>query len=521
MNSNPANSLRVSKSRLISGIQLKMAVVALVAMAGLGAFLSTVGAQTKPAAENLPPTTFRIGEKLTYELAFGRFQSAGFAELAVVSRGKLEGRDAVELEARLKTSELVSATFLPVDENRTTFAGADSGLPIYARLRSLRDIIPTDKINNYLPGTAPNHDIVTMIYRLRAIGGSGVVTFQEGEKIYSISAAPQNSEQVKTVAGEFETVVTSIQSDYLTEIGLTEVRINFTTDERKIPVLIRFKQEKNAVSLRLVGLQSIPDAPVATPTPTPTPVTTPTPTPTPAKTPSRDNQPLSANLPFVLGETLDYRISAGNAAAGEFRLQATERRLVPGVGDVLTLSFSTSKSGGADLFGGAETATALVDAESISPLRFTAKGFSGTMAGLNQSVFFDQVNGLATVNAGQGKLIPLNTHSLLSLVYAMRSFSLTKSLDPQNPIYDTRVSVFHGNQPLIFIIRPLENEVLTIGPERVVAQKLAILTGDPQLESLGIRVWLANDAKRTPLRFAIGRYTADLIRQSVILPEAK
>src|SRR6185369_14665958 len=107
----------------------------LVVFLGAAAFfvLKSVSAQSLEKTENLSPTPFRIGEKLTYTVSFGRIKNAGFAEVYVVSRGKLDGRDAVELHSKFKTNELVSAAFYLLDETRTTFASADTGLPLYIR----------------------------------------------------------------------------------------------------------------------------------------------------------------------------------------------------------------------------------------------------------------------------------------------------------------------------------------------------------------------------------------------------
>jgi hypothetical protein len=40
---------------------------------------------------------FRVGERLTYNFSFEKFKDVAYAELYVVSRGKLEGKDAIEL----------------------------------------------------------------------------------------------------------------------------------------------------------------------------------------------------------------------------------------------------------------------------------------------------------------------------------------------------------------------------------------------------------------------------------------
>src|SRR5690242_6633148 len=82
--------------------------VCLVIFLGATAFfaLKGVSAQSLEKAENLSPTPFRVGEKLTYTVSFGRYKNAGFAEIYAVSRGKIDGKDAVELHSKFKTNEL-------------------------------------------------------------------------------------------------------------------------------------------------------------------------------------------------------------------------------------------------------------------------------------------------------------------------------------------------------------------------------------------------------------------------------
>jgi hypothetical protein len=76
-------------------------------------------------------SAFPIGEKLTYQVSFGKFANAGFAEFQVVSRGKLSGKNVVELRSRIKTLEFVSATFLQLTGPGRFYASPDTGLPLY------------------------------------------------------------------------------------------------------------------------------------------------------------------------------------------------------------------------------------------------------------------------------------------------------------------------------------------------------------------------------------------------------
>jgi hypothetical protein len=482
--------------------------------------LKGVSAQTAEKPGNLPPTPFRIGERLTYTVSFGRFKNAGFAEMYAVSRGKLNDRDAVELQSKFKTNEIVSAACYFMDESRTTFAAADSGLPVYIRKTSNGGVSPTETVNNFLLVPTQNYDLLTLIYRLRNAGGIGSFLMQEDDKIYAVNAQTTVSERIKTDAGEYDTTVSTIQSEYFTSKGLKDFRINFSTDELKIPVSVRFKTAKGEFQALLASVQVVePDPetqPKQTPSPTPTPLPVITPTPTP--TPSLDNLPLSSNLPFVLGETLEYRITSNGQNDGAFLLQARERRTID-KRDTLFLTATISRAErGFGLFNPGDSITAQVNAESLAPYQFEAK-FTGGLSSFNQSVRFDQERGVAIFGGTNQAQIPLNTHSLLSLAYAIRSFNLKQVWDTKNPLMDTRVSVFYDSQFYVFTVRPLETAIFTRGTEKIPAQVLTIITGNPQLDALNLRIWLSNNEKRTPLRFVIGNYQADLVSETIIQPK--
>ncbi len=488
----------------------------LVVFFGMIAFfiLKSVSAQNAGKTETLPPTPFRIGERLTYNVSFGRFKNAGFAEIAVVSRGKLGEKDAIELHSKFKTNELVAAAFYLLDESRITYAAADSGLPLYIRKSSNAGIFPEETINNFLVTPTPNFDLLTLVYRIRNAGGIGSFLMQEDDKVYAVNAQTTVSETLKTDAGEFETTISTIQSDYFTERGFKDFRVNFSSGEEKIPVLVRFKTSKGEFRAVLASVQNVEPEPEAQPTPVPTPRPVQTPTPKPSPTPNLGNIPLSPNLPFVLGETLEYKITSNGQGVGAFFLQARERKTIDKK-DMLFLAATISKAEkGIGIFNTGDSILAQVSAETLSPFQFEVK-FTGTLSSFNQSARFDQERGIASFGGTNQVLIPVNTHSLLSLVYAIRSFNLKPSKDAKNPINDTRVAVFYGTQYYVFTLRPLEAELINLSGEKISAQMITVITGNQQLDALNLRVWLSNNEKRTPLRFSIGNYQADLVSETV------
>lgn len=462
-----------------------------------------------------PATNFRVGERLTYNFSFERFKDVAYAELFVASRGKLEGRDAVELQSKFKTVNLLSAAFYLIDETRTTFVSTESGLPLYSRKVSNAGVLPQEEIKNYLITPATNFDLLTMLYQTRNTGGIGNFQFQENGRVYNINFTPTGNERVKTDAGDFETVITTVQSDFLTENEIKELRINFSVDEQRIPVLLRFKTAKGEFRGSLSSIQVIDETPDATPTAVQTPVVVSTPKPVATPTPYIENQPLLPELPFVLGETLQYQVSNSGRKIATVTLQAKERKLYLNEDSLLLTATVTGIEPTNQIFGLNDGIRAWVNPETLAPKQIDLK-FSGFFAAYNQTTVFDQKSGTAVYDGTNRKEIPVGTHSILSLVYAIRSFNLKPSKDETNPINDTRVAVFLGSQPYVFTLRPANADLITLKGEKVSAQMITVITGNPTVDPQGLRVWLSNDQTRLPLRLSFGTFQADLISQTAL-----
>jgi len=456
------------------------------------------------------PTFFRIGEKLSYSVSFQNYNNVAFFETAIVSRGKFGGRDVVELRGRMKTFDIVSAAYSTIDENRTVYAAPDSGLPLYITRTINSEAIPKETKSNYLTTPTSNLDLLTLIYKVRESGGNGSFNFEESGETFVATFAGGAGEKVKTDAGEFETTLSTVQSPYFDARGIKDLRINFSSDEFKVPVMIRFKTLRGQFICKLTGLtveEVKPVGPTATPVPTPFPAATPKPKATPE--PYVDNQPLLHELAFELGETLEYKVTSAGQETGKVTLQARERKQIQGIDTLLLTATSSAITSNARPFILGDSMTARVNPDTLAPRSFEAK-FAGSLASLNQNLTFDPKTGAVTVGATKIDS-PVGTHSLLSLIYAMRSFNLKLSKNLNSPVNDTRVAVYWNDKTYIFVLRPNDFETITLNGEKVQAQMIAVKTGNPQLDALAIKVWLSIDDSRVPLRFSAGIYQADLI----------
>ena len=479
-------------------------------------FLPRAAAQTDTPV----PTFFRIGEKLSYNISFGKFSNGGYAEMYVASRGKMSGKDVVEIRSKATTQGLVGASFFLIDERRTVFAAPDTGLPLYIKRIASDGPLPMQTVSNFLKDPTPNFDLLTMIYKAREAGGVGTYPFVENDRVYTASFQTKGNEKVKTEAGGFDTTVSVVQSELFNANGIKEFKINFSNDVNRVPVLIRIKTAKGEFQASLLSVNV--DEPVvvtASPTPTPRPVTPPTrPTPRPTPTPEVyvDNQPLSPDLGFAIGESLVYNISSAGKPLAAITVSAVERKQFQRKDSLLLTAVVTGTENGTTAFRLGDAIRAQVDPDTLAPSWYQSK-FDSSFAGLNQTVTIDQKTGNVTFGAGAPFDGPVGTHCLLSLFYAMRSFNLQTSKDLTNPVNDTRVAVFWETKPYIFTLRPGNSTSLTINGQKVPAQQITVNTGIKQLDDLRIKVWLAAES-RVPVRIVFGAYQADL---AMPVPEAQ
>lgn len=470
-----------------------------------------------PVQSQESPSLFRVGEKLSYNVSFGKFANAAYAETFVASRGKLSGRDAVEIRGRVKTLEMVSAAFFMIDESRSVYAAPDTGLPLYITTNSKNTVLPQEKISNYLSQPASGYDFLSVLYKARGAGGAGTFPLFENDQASSVTFIPTNAERVRTDAGEFDTVISLVQSPALADAGIRDLRINFTIDDARIPLQIRFKTDKGDFRA-LVTAIALPAPVVAEETASPTPVPSPTLVTRPSPTPDQyvDNRALLPELGFQIGEVLEFDVSAAGRPLGRVAFNVQERRRFQNIDSLLLTATVTSVEPGTSALVLGESARTQVDPETLAP-SWASFNFTSAFPGLKQTVTFDSKTGDIKIGGSAGVEAPIGTHNLLSLFYAMRSFNLRPSKIANNPVNDTRVAVFWEERPLVFTLRPGNPQEIDIGSEKVFAQMIAINTLDPQLDKLALKVWLrASD--RVPIRISAGPIQADLISKSTRLP---
>jgi hypothetical protein len=460
----------------------------------------------------------RIGEKITYDVSIEHFDNAAFAETYVVSSGKVGDREAIEMRTRLKTLNLASAAFFLVDEATTTYMSPLTGLPIYSRREEWTSGLARSVVRDYADGPPMGHDLNTLMIAIRNAAQPGSYSIQEVDRTSPVTVQLIGAETVRSDVGTFETTAFSVQSDYFTERGISDLKVNLSNDQWRVPIAVRFKTSKGELRATVASINVIQPELEVEPVQPQIETPRPQPTPAPIATPEIyvDNSPLSADLPFALGETLEYRISSGGMEVGRATLKAESRTEFQRM-DSLLLTATLRPASGTVLFGSGDYLRTRVDPGSLTPQQFDIR-ITSPGNQILQTAGFDPRTSLITFG-GTPIEAPAGTHSVLSLLYAMRSFNLKPSRDNNNPTNDTRVAVFWDGKATIFFLRPSAPSLLDLGGEQIAAQQVSITTNNPQLEALAPKVWLSNDARRTPLRITLGAYQLDIINNSVSPPK--
>jgi len=480
-------------------------------------WLRASGGDYHAAAQTEANGPIRVGERLTYNISFDKFPNVAYAETYVVSRGKISGKEAIEIQSRLKSLNFLALSYLLVDTNRTTFVSPADGTTLFVKNVDNLTGAPIETVTNYVE-KGGSFDLTSMLFKIRASGGSGSFTMFENDKTYTVTFQSIGTETVKSDAGDFQASVIDVKSDYLTDNGYSGLKISITSDEKAIPVQFRLKTSKGEFRAVIASIKN------ATPEPTPTPSASPSPTPRPTPRPTAtpvayvDNQPLSG-MPFAIGENLVYSVNSGARNLGSVALSVQERKRVRDQ-DSLLLTATVTNAAGAEVFRATNGLRSNVNPDTLAPSDFELR-FDGPLSGFNQAARFNQANSTVTVTGNPQRIdVPVGTHNILSLIYAMRLYNLSPSKVAANPVNDTRVAVFWQGRPLIFTLRPAIPQDITIGGQKISAQQINVSTGNPQLDGLSLKVWLSNDERRIPLRFSIGNYQLELVLSSAgIQPE--
>ena len=521
------------------------------ALAALCLCPAALGQQQGRADVNASPFSqapYAVGERLTYTVSFSSFPTAAHVEMQTVERGSLYGREGVELRARVETIGVVAAALYALNNTYATFVDPSNGLP-YRAQQSIRQGGRVENVTqdynkslsdsalppgSEVPVTAGAYNLLSALYRIRALpltqGSTYALSVRHGESVYAAEVKVTGRETLKTNIGSSNAIVTEVRVRGNKEADDYRLRLYFTDDERHVPVLITARHRAGEIRVELASSEMLTGAPgiVAAATPAPTqpgiqlpPGQTPRVTP-PGTNPGAGAQPTPspapvappAELPFKPGEQLNFNFFLGAGAqpvgTASFVVRPKARYFNR---EGLQFAASLQTVGpGQTLFPVSDQLNSFVDASTVLPFRTELSLVEGKRRA-RFVVSADQSSGSALFEDGTRVEVPVGTHDLLSVFYALRSFDLT-------PGKRNAVSLLVNKRPRLLFITALRAATLQLGGQPIPAVELALNTSDPDGDKLMLRLWVSTDKRRLPLRLTavtpLGPVRADL----AIIPTA-
>lgn len=501
--------------------RLKFATACIVLV--LGAFVLSSSAQQTTQSQPFSPAPYRIGERLTYNISFSSFISAAHVELLVSGRGMFFGREGVQLKGHVETNGVVNAALFAINNDYITYVDLDSGLPYHGQqiIRETARTTETAAEFNQPAGTAAiparttasfpgTYDFFAAIYRVRALpltdGASYTLSLRQENQNYQLEIRVTGRETIKTNVGSFNTIVSQVRMKPETGSSYSS-KVYFSDDQRHVPVLAVSRISTGEIRAELAGsgFVATPPAPA---TPTPTPVAGTAPVRQPLIIPATPDDSGPSDLPFKVGEQLNYQVYLPTiqapVAAASFHVRARSKYFDHD-GFMFTLSAQTTNAL-QKLFVANDSMVSYVDPKTLLPFQTEFTFNEGRNRSANK-LTINQDYGTATTDKGQRIEIPIGTHDYLSYFYLVRTFNLS-------PPKRNAISILVNNKPKTLFVTGIKREAIQIGSQSIPAIQVSLTTDDPEPDKYQLRAWISDDKRRLPLRLTavtqLGPIRADL-----------
>ncbi|MBC8029185.1 MAG: DUF3108 domain-containing protein [Pyrinomonadaceae bacterium] len=499
----------------------------------LGALAFTsVAAQdrTEGASLSFSSAHYRVGERLTYNVSYSSFISAGYVELLVAARGTFFGREGMQLKGHVETKGTVNAAVLALNNDYITYVDPNTGLPFHGQqfIRAASRTSDTSADFNQPAGAAalapgrvrefPGvYDLLSAVYRIRALplkeNSTYYLTMRVENTDYQVEVKVTGQEVVKTNVGSFNTIVSRIWvKNGSDSYGM---KAYFSGDDRHVPVLVSARHATGEIRAELAASEFIatpPLPPASSPTPVAANPSTPRlPVAIPAQ-PSAPNDGALSGLPFKVGEQLNYQVYLPSikqpVATASFQVRARSKYFDK---DGLLFNLTAQTTNALQhLFFATDTIVTYVDPKTLLPFQAEHNLIEGRRRS-NTKLTINQDYGTATTDKNVRIEIPVGTHDYLSFFYALRTFNL-------NPPRRNAVSILVDNKPKTLFISALKRETIQLGSQTIPAIQISLTTDDAQSDKFQLRAWISDDARRLPLRLAAVTELGPVRAELAILP---
>ncbi|HEV2905580.1 MAG TPA: DUF3108 domain-containing protein [Pyrinomonadaceae bacterium] len=494
--------------------------------------LTAVHAQQNPEAAVAPfnPSVYRVGERLTYNISFAQFVSAAHVEMFVAGRGRYFEREGIELRAHVETSGIINVALLALNNDYITYVDAATGLPYRSQTivheagrnneaatdhnqAAGTEAIPGKLRAGEFPGT---YDLLSAVYRVRAMPLSEGVSFsinvRNDTQIYEADIKIIGRQLIKTNVGSFNTLVARVS---VSSGPLSNIRVYLTEDEWHVPVLVTAKHKDGEIRAELAASHLTTPPPAATPTPQRVVPPSDGRALVPVPSPTIPASATRLNLPFNVGEELNYQVFLGPTAqpvgSASFSVEARGRYF--NRDGLLLRATAQTTNAGARVFYVNDKISSYVDPETLLPFR-TEMNFAEGQWRSTRGYNIDQNRGAVTTDDRKRIEIPVGTHDLISLLYAIRTFDLSPPSTSLSQPRRNAISILAINQPRTLFVTAQKRETIELNGQKVSAVLLTLTSDDGTADRLQLRLWVGDDWRHLPLRIAavtpLGPVRADL-----------
>ena len=465
--------------------------------------------KTATSAADTEGAAFIPGEKLSYNVTWARFVTAARVEVEVIERGAFFGQEGYQLRTKVETAGNVRAIFFEMFNQYTAYSSLKTLLP-YRVENSLRQGVKQtdesvifdqashearfqDDATLALPGNT--YDLTSLLFavRQRPLAEGWKQTFNAiyGKQIIEVEVEVKKRERVQVQAGAYNTVKVEFNPKSK-QFSKYRAQVWFSDDAQRLPIVMLGKLPFGDVRSELTNvtytrrgnqprLQAAPlvEAPEGS---------------TVAGTNGHHQPGVPRNLPFDLGEKLNYDIAWGNfTSVGRASFEVRQKGYI-GERRVYEFAAEANSTGAARaVININDQLISFVDAETLEPLKTDTRLREGRRTKF-VAAEYDWASKKAKLPNGTQISLPPGTLDLLSLFYMVRAAELKEGTSFKYPFLDAN----HRVQWVV--VRTVKTESISSPLGARDCFQLDVLTEDKTI-LLG-QAWISNDARRLPLYIA-------------------
>lgn len=458
------------------------------------------------ASEVSEKGVLRVGERLVYNVAWASFPTAARVEMELVEKGQFFGQDSYQISTRVETIGQVRSLFSQIDNQYTTYVNSQTALPyriISAFRQGEKQVVETALLDqarqqaifsdeSTIPVPSGTFDLPSLVYglRLRSLqeGNRQKVTALLNRDLIEAEAVVRKTERITTQAGTWDAVCVR----FYPQKSLSRYRatVYFSNDEYRLPVLITAQLPIGELRAELTSSEVTPrqTTPLARMSPqTDESGAIPTLLPT-----NGVDKYVSGELPFAIGERLNYDIAWGNfTSVGRASFEVRQQGML-GNSRVYELHAEATSIGAArKLITVNDQVSSFASIESLIPIRTDLRLREGTR--FKQEVAnYNWRDKTTLLMNGTVVKMPPGTHDMVSLFYAIRAAGLNPGAVYDFPFLDANFRL----QTIRIMAVKTEQIGTPMGNRDAI--RIDILT-PPPTQFLIAQAWISNDSRHLPL----------------------